>query len=168
MADSESGEDKSVKRTKSKMDKTIIVAIIAGTATIIGSGIGAWATVHTTIKNSDSGITDNTRQLADLEQKIKALTAKADDLKKPAIPVGTIVASLLTPQQFAIEADDADNFDTFKSKWMWAGQEKPVPGTDWAGRTENASIPDLRGVFLRDGTKSGTEKRDRDCNAPQK
>jgi hypothetical protein len=64
------------------------------------------------------------------------------------IPVGSIVASMLTESQFAQEVGDPPNFNLGTSKWTLA-DGKPVPGTRYAALRQNEPVPDLRGIFLR-------------------
>lgn len=92
--------------------------------TVIGSVAVALITTLGTIATNRNGIAEN-------QQKIQDLTQKADALGKPAVPVGTVVASLLTEVEFAKEVKDPDNFDLAKSKWTLA-DGKTVSGTKWA------------------------------------
>jgi len=57
------------------------------------------------------------------------------------VPVGTVIASMLTPQQMDQTAPPDET-------WVIADGAK-YPTTAWGTLTSNASVPDLRGVFLR-------------------
>lgn len=59
-------------------------------------------------------------------------------------PVGTVVASLLTPLQFAEEVPDDE-------RWVIADGSSNYTNTRWFQITGSAVIPDLRGRFLRGG-----------------
>src|SRR6202041_1042362 len=63
-------------------------------------------------------------------------------------PLGTVIASLLTPVEFAKEVGDSETFDVKTSKWTLA-DGKSVSGTYWAKLRGNATVPNLCGVFLR-------------------
>lgn len=63
-------------------------------------------------------------------------------------PVGSIIASVLGPAEFAHSAGDPSDFDLKTSGWTLA-DGKSVPGTRYAEVTNNRAVPDLRGVFLR-------------------
>ena len=79
---------------------------------------------------------------------IRLNSEKIDNLKKPSLPVGTVVASILDPVEFAKAAGDPDNFDLVKSKWKLADGSS-VPGTDYAKLRGIKPLPNLCGVFLR-------------------
>jgi hypothetical protein len=63
------------------------------------------------------------------------------------LPVGTIVASIIEPRQFAKEAGDSGNFDPRTSTWVPA-DGRDVAGSFYAERVTPVT-PDLRGMFLR-------------------
>jgi hypothetical protein len=109
---------------------------------VVGAVLAALITTLGTIYASRSGI-DKAKQTVD------ALQQQANTLRLSTLPVGSIVPSLLTPSQFAQEAGDPPTFDLSKSKWTLADDKGRVPGTQYARITQNAPIPDLRGLFLR-------------------
>jgi hypothetical protein len=117
-------------------DKLLIVII-----TVVGSVVTAGITTFGVIRTNGNGITEN-------QQRLKELKAQADTLGKPALPVGSVVASLLDAGEFAKAVGDPENFDLTKSRWTLA-DGKPAPGTDWAMLRSNAPVPNLCGVFLR-------------------
>lgn len=65
------------------------------------------------------------------------------------VPVGSIVASMLSPSAFRRVTGDPAVFDPAKSHWATADDRGQVPGSDYSRATNNASLPDLRGMFLR-------------------
>ena len=76
------------------------------------------------------------------------------------LPLGTIVASMLEPKEFAAVAGDPGTFDPRNSAWLPAdGRE--VAGSSYAKRV-NPIVPDLRGSFLRglNYTDSGRVRTD--------
>lgn len=99
-----------------------------------------------------------------LDQRLGALEARPP---KASAPVGTVVASLLTPAQFAAEVPDDE-------VWVVADGSTNHTNTRWFEVTGKAAIPDLRGRFLRganlgravaqgnpDDTALGAEQGDR-------
>lgn len=74
-----------------------------------------------------------------------------------AAPIGTITASILTPQQYRVATRDCEKLyvnDPYRDcKWMPAdGQLAPLNSrfdTFFRKGSERVRVPDLRGVFLR-------------------
>jgi len=64
------------------------------------------------------------------------------------VPVGTIVASMLSEDQFAEATYDNTESDLTKRKWTLA-DGKTVESSQYVIITGNANVPDLRGMFLR-------------------
>ncbi len=65
------------------------------------------------------------------------------------LPIGTIISSVLDPNQFANQVGDPPVFEMEKSKWTLA-DGKDLSKTKYATlSTNNNKAPDLRGVFLR-------------------
>ncbi len=87
----------------------------------------------------------NTGGIRETKDKLDALNVQANAFK---LPVGTVIASLLKPSEFAKAVGDPDTFDVTKSRWTLA-DGKSVSGTRWAALRANASVPNLCGVFLR-------------------
>lgn len=123
---------------------TVRVALI----TVVGSVAVALITTLGTITLSSHQIKDNQQNVSDVEGKLSALKAEADNLAKPGIPVGTIVASILTPEEFAKAVGDPSNLGLAQSNWTLANG-KDVAGTDYVEVAGKSSVPDLQGVFLR-------------------
>jgi hypothetical protein len=63
------------------------------------------------------------------------------------LPVGTIVSSVVHPQQFSELAGDPGGFEAPESVWVPA-DGRLVPGSTYASYV-GGPVPDLRGVFLR-------------------
>jgi hypothetical protein len=132
-----------------KPDNSVKTTLI----TVIGSITVALVTTLGTIYINSTGIKANS-------EKLEVLDAKAASLQKQNSPVGTIIASLLTPAEFAKETGDPDNFDVIKSNWTLA-DGKTVSGTRWASLRANAPVPNLCGIFLRgknNGKREGIEE----------
>ena len=113
----------------------IAVPIIAGLFSVWGARIGTKKTIDT----NGSVINENSAKLKDLNQLIDNLTTKANTLTNQSVPVGTIVASILTREQFAKAAGDPSNFDLRTSKWGFADGGS-VDGTDYAARNHEGMI----------------------------
>lgn len=64
------------------------------------------------------------------------------------LPVGTVVASILPPREFATLAGDSGSFDPIKSIWMPA-DGRPVQGSAYTKVLGRGRVPDLRSIFLR-------------------
>jgi|GEM_PF-3666774 len=64
------------------------------------------------------------------------------------VPVGTVAASLIGPEQFAEAVEDPINFDPTISKWSLA-DGRMVLGSKYSVLTGQLALPDLRGMFLR-------------------
>jgi hypothetical protein len=78
------------------------------------------------------------------------------------LPVGTILASVLTPRDFARVAGDSGDFDPRTSAWVPA-DSRGVSGSDYARRVSTV-VPDLRGMFLRGLNHSDTNQVRSDGN----
>ena len=79
-------------------------------------------------------------------------TLKVTEKATGAVPVGTIVASSLTFEQFrAITKDDVSvGAIWLPHKSQWAPCDgREVPGSTYVRVSARANVPDLRGVFLR-------------------
>lgn len=79
-----------------------------------------------------------------ITDQITALKARVDELEKRAIPVGTIIAS-------AVPWSSQDR--KFKELWLPC-DGRACGGTEYARRSGNSRVPDLRKQFLR-GTYRG-------------
>jgi hypothetical protein len=78
----------------------------------------------------------------------QALSALESGLAKSPVPVGTIVASILTPPEYAQTSGDPQVFDPTRSRWASADGSQVV-GSLYHTITNGKAVPDLRGVFLR-------------------
>lgn len=126
------------------MTSTLKAAIVAAVASVITAGI----TTLGTIAVSSNGIKSNQKDLDAAKTQISVLQAQAKDLSKPGIPIGTIVASILTPQEFAKAAGDPLNLAVQNSKWTLA-DGRNVSGTDFVVVAGKEMVPNLCGMFLR-------------------
>jgi hypothetical protein len=128
--------------------------------TVAGTVIGAVITTLGTIAVSSNGIKNNQKDIAAAKSQISTLQEQANNLANPGIPVGTIIASTLTPQEFAKAAGDPDNLAIQGSRWTLA-DGKDVSGTDFVSVTGKQTVPNLCGMFLRgksNGKAAGVEE----------
>lgn len=76
---------------------------------------------------------------------VNALDQRLDALESQPVtasaPIGTVIASMLTPAQLALEVAAGE-------VWVLADGSSH-PSSAYAAVTGNANVPDLRGVFLR-------------------
>lgn len=138
-------------RAKAKASVSVKTTLIS----VIGSVLVAALTTYGTIASNSKGIQKNA-------DKLEALNAKATSLEKPGLPVGTVIASLLTPAEFANAVGDPDTFDLSRSKWTLA-DGKTASGTAWAKLRGDEPVPNLCGVFLR-GKNNGKRENVREMD----
>jgi hypothetical protein len=112
-----------------KPDPQLTVARIGAISTVVAAVIGAAATMGILFVQKPA-----------TEQNVSGLFDRW-------FPVGTIVASVLSPKEFSAAAGDSGSFDT-KSKWIPA-DGRAVGGSSYAQKLGHANVPDLRGLFLR-------------------
>jgi hypothetical protein len=72
------------------------------------------------------------------------------------VPVGTVVASMLAPKEFAKLVGDETNFDTRVAQWVPA-DGRSVAGSKYASAA-TSTAPDVRGVFVRGLNYSETDR----------
>jgi hypothetical protein len=89
-----------------------------------------------------------------------------------AVPLGTIISSMLEPEAYAGEVGDPAEFDRARSRWAPA-DARSIEGSDLARKAERHGWPvprnsrgepiaiDLRGVFLRGLNRFDDEMGDR-------
>ena len=89
-----------------------------------------------------------------------------------AVPLGTIISSMLDPEAYAREVGDPSEFDRSRSKWAPA-DARSIEGSDLARKAERHGWPvprnsrgepvaiDLRGVFLRGLNRFDSEMGER-------
>lgn len=95
---------------------------------MIGSILVALITTLGTIWTSSTELRKNTAGIRENKDKPEAINVQGSAFK---LPVGTIIASLLQPSEFAKEVGDPETFDLKSSKWTLADSE-PISGTRWA------------------------------------
>lgn len=136
---------------------TIATAGIAAVASILVAIITTCGTIHA----SDNKLAKNQQAIANLSAQAEAIQAAS------AAPIGTVLASMLQPPAFATAVGDPPNFEIGHSKWTLADDKGRIPGTKWAEYTQNAPVPDLRGMFIR-GINQGRSdgKQDPDNRNP--
>ena len=105
-------------------------ALARGIITAASAILVALITTLGTIYSTRSGI-------AESQHKLQELSTEANKL---SIPVGTIVASVLNPVEFAKSVGDPINFDLTKSKWTLADDKGKIPGTTYAELTVRSNL----------------------------
>ncbi len=82
---------------------------------------------------------------AQFNENFQALATAVD---RQRVPLGTVIASILSEDDIARASGDPRRFDPTKSKWVLAdGRE--VIGSHYSKLSGKTAIPDLRGLFLR-------------------
>lgn len=109
--------------------------LLAGVAGAHWSSLQAAVTVPNTFANG--AVADALQVNANFT----ALTTAATLQEKSLVPVGTVVASMLSEAQFGTVIPDA-------TRWALA-DGRSVAGSTYATITGSSTVPDLRGVFLR-------------------
>lgn len=69
-------------------------------------------------------------------------------MRSPDVPVGTVVASMLSPSDFSSEVGDPVSFNAKSSRWTLA-DGRSIEGSRYQVAAVSKKIPDLRGMFLR-------------------
>ena len=119
----ETGEESST--DSSNFRKKVGFAAIVGAVSALAGLFGALATLYT---------------------QVEPVVAAA--IKRDFAPVGTIVASILEPKDFAIAVGEHEGDAYTKRKWILPdGRE--VIDTAYARSTGNKPVPNLQGMFLR-------------------
>ena len=85
------------------------------------------------------------------EEQLKKVEAKVKD----EIPIGTIIVSLLPPNEFYRQVGDPEIFDRRTNKWCYADGQTNISGTAYSEFYTKNLIDDLRGYFLRGLDKNG-------------
>ncbi|MGE3844026.1 MAG: hypothetical protein AB7I50_20840 [Vicinamibacterales bacterium] len=108
----------------------------------VGSIVVAAITAYATIAAGTSKLQEASQGANDAAKKASLAAATTS-----AVTVGAIVASALTPEEFAQAAGDPQVFDPAKSRWAVAANQQVIGSAYHTlfGRR----LPDLRGMFLR-------------------
>jgi len=92
------------------------------------------------------GTTRQTRSVVDL---IKSDTQFRAELGlQLAVPVGSVLSSMLSPADFATAVGDPRSFSPTTNQWSPA-DGRSVGGSGYEATTSSSTVPDLRGLFLR-------------------
>ena len=143
---------------------TIATSVISGAVSIVLAVIAGYVTLHST-KNELSEATQQAKQttVATNEAVARLDRAKAVvSMDSSGVPVGTIVASMLTPAEFASQSGDPKEFDPSVSRWSLA-DGRDVTRAKFRAAALSDRVPDLRGMFLRGmnvGRRDGKEDPD--------
>lgn len=97
------------------------------------------------------------------EEKPRFIEEARVGLSITGVPIGTVVASMLAPKDFARMVGDETNFDTRKAQWVPA-DGRSVAGSKYASAV-TSTAPDVRGVFVR-GLNFSEPDRDRAKSEP--
>jgi hypothetical protein len=130
------------------MNDTVKTALIGGLVSVVVAIITAIAQTKSTLADERPKIVEEARI----------------GLSITGVPIGTVVASMLAPRDFARLVGDNTNFDTRTAQWVPA-DGRPVSGSKYASAA-TSTAPDLRGVFVR-GLNYSEPDRDRSRQEPQ-
>lgn len=115
------------------MNENVKVAIVGGVVSVVVALITAFTQTKATLENEKPAFIEDAR--SQLEVSVTG------------VPVGTVVASMISPKEFAELVGDSTNFDTRTSNWV------PVDGRSVAGSryasAATSTVPDMRGMFIR-------------------
>lgn len=92
-----------------------------------------------------------TEQNQSLKSSVVELSGRLDAMEAappPALPIGSVVVSLLSPVAFAEVAGESDSLNRTRTRWVLA-DGSDVSGSRFSELTGRNNIPDLRGMFLR-------------------
>jgi hypothetical protein len=135
--------------TRATKEKAILAAI-----GLLGTVATAWITANQSTKSSAADATTEA-----IKQAVgPAVREAAKTALSGAIPVGSVVASMLTPDQMA---------EAFGRTWLPADGRSIGTGSAYARLTGKTHLPDMRGVFPRglnqfDGAQPARDPNERD------
>lgn len=141
-----------VQATKIKAVEAVLVALLAGLFGLAGSYIQLKLAKPATLGEVKSEVASQVP-----EQVVQAFDK--------GLPVGTVIASMVEPKEFAKISGDPPGFNPEKSKW-YPADGRDAPGSKWA-EVKGVRVPDLRGVFLR-GLDYTDIDRILESNSPQR
>jgi len=132
---------------------TIIVAIISAVSAVVIALITTFGTILFAAPGVEI-VKDDLKGISDLKkemnlQEIKKELERISDFKLAYLPVGTIVASLLSPSLFADEVGDTYPYNPKESKWILADAQTEIATSQYGKLLDKQFTPDLRGMFLR-------------------
>jgi hypothetical protein len=123
-----------------------MVATISAVSAIIVAVITTFSTIAVS-KSETQRIRTELNEIKPDAKKVKEELKDISDLEKIAnLPVGTIIASMLEPADFAREVGDVERT---KKQWEIADGREIDTASDYCQLTKKTKIPDLRGMFLR-------------------
>ncbi|MEW6369262.1 MAG: hypothetical protein AB1714_31970 [Acidobacteriota bacterium] len=145
--------------TKTRLMEVLVPAL--------ASILVALITTLSTLATRSGKLDQATQEAKNATEQAKDASNKAEGLRgalaAAGTPIGSILASPLTPDEFSQAAGDPPVFDPTRSKWALADGRQVVGSnyhTLWNGRP----LPDLRGLFLR-GMNAGRDDQFRDPDA---
>ena len=141
----------------------VIVAIVSGLFSLSQALISAQKVDRVTdvkkeIEKLNERTEENRNQLTKINEDVEARIAQLNQETSfgDNLPVGTIVASFLEPEQFYKYYNGEVFFDKNNHKWCFANGKENIVNTDYFDLTGLTKINDLRGYFLRGLDISGT------------
>lgn len=131
----------------SEVDKSVTIAVGEAVEEEINKKTGTEIiTEAINIRKQLVGIkTDALNSKDKLVEIIKSV--KEEDFVR--LPIGTIIPSMLDPNEFSKTVVDPRDLDPVRSKWALADGKKDITGSLYAQVTGKTRPPDLRGMFLR-------------------
>lgn len=137
----------------------VIVAVVGGIFSLFAADSSRDSRNETNEIREQIEKLDNALREQNIEAEENIETLKTTMNKKEEIPVGTVVASLLTPKEFYESVDSLNDFDKYKSKWCYADGTENVSGSGYWKLTGKIYIDNLQGYFLRGlDTKGAIDK----------
>lgn len=140
-------------------------------STLMGLIVPSITSIGVALITTYGVIAAGSHKLEQARQSATAATAEAQELTSRAealgralaaspVPVGSILSSSLTPDEFAQAAGDPTLFDPKKSKWALA-DGRQVVGSTFHDLSNGKKLLDLRGLFLR-GVNAGRSDKWKD------
>ena len=137
--------------------KAVIAGAVIATV-LLGALFGlTWdrAAASAEKKLTETGISSAIKNIMDANE--TAATFLAEDWDP--LPVGTIVASMLTPTEMDRVTDDVNRIPT-ERKWALANGDSISEAWEYHAVTELQTLPNLSGMFMRGIDPSGQEDPD--------
>ncbi|MFX0200377.1 MAG: hypothetical protein ACFFCW_30025 [Candidatus Hodarchaeota archaeon] len=156
-----------LEKAQSRATKTFAtIGMIVG----LLAGVGVWSSTiiyvkdrmsNTTIAKLESDATDKHDNIVKYEKAANKIWENLSKRQKIAhLPIGTILQSMLAPDEFAVAVGDPNIFDASESGWVLADGQKDITNSRYGQLSGKTTPPDLRGVFLRGMNVNGGQDPD--------